>query len=187
MRFFYFNMKPISLNYKNPDKISQEQCIFKIWAGTHYFVWKTNGIRPLMNRVADQITKEMLVPKKDSIFSKLVTHCLVRKITELSIEVIKNYPTDQHALLMDEYNLLQASKKDKKCLNKDFVNHKSYPRWITQESMNNFKIYYTQGKNVGSSIKDKNLRKFLNGIVYKEMTGDEFVERIFTYVKTRYK
>lgn len=181
-------MKPVTLNYKNPDKISKDQTLFKIWAGTHYYIWKSNNVRPLMENVKEQLTKEIEVPKMDSIFYKLVEHCRARKIYELSIEIIKNYPVDQLALLMDEYNMLQVAKKDKKCLNREFVNHKTYQRWVTQETINNFKIYYTKGKNVGSSVKDKNLLKFLNGIVAKEgMTHEEWVEKIYNYVRTRYK
>lgn len=180
-------MKELIINYRNPDAITKSPCIFKIWAGNHYYIWKTVNIRPLMDHMKDQLSKEIEVPKKESQFYKLVTYCQARKINELSIEVIGNYPDKQLELLMDEYNLLQASKRDKKCLNRIFINHDKYPRWISQDTINNFKAYYTTGKNVGSSVKDKNLRKFLNGIVSREMTHEEFVEKIYTYVKTRYK
>lgn len=172
----------MKINYRNPELITSEPCLFKIWAGNHYYIWKCNSIRPLMASVQKQITKEVEVPKRDSIFYKLVEHCRAKRIAELSIEVIKNYPANILTLLIDEYDNLQAAKKDKKCLNRVFVNHQKYQKWISQEVINNFKIYYTKGKVVGSSTKDKNLRKFLSTKV-----DAETLEKIFIYIKERYK
>ena len=117
--------------------------------------------------VETQIAKEIEVPKLDSIFSKLVEFCRDKKVKEISIEILKNYPGNELKLLQDEYDLLQAAKKDKKCLNKEFVNHKSYPRWISQEVINNFKIYYTKGKRVGPACSRKNIRIHQNSIQIK--------------------
>lgn len=179
----------MKLNYRNPELLlSKTPCIFKMWAGNSYYIWKTQNAKALIQTVVEtQIAKEIEVPKLDSIFSKLVEFCRDKKVKEISIEILKNYPGNELKLLQDEYDLLQAAKKDKKCLNKEFVNHKSYPRWISQEVINNFKIYYTKGKNVGSSVKDKNLRKFLNTLVKKNELDPPAVEKIYEYIKTRYK
>ena len=182
-------MQTLKLNYRNIDLVqSKTPCLFKIWAGDRYFIWKSVNVKTLMaDVVAKQISKEVEVPKLDSIFLKLVEHCRAKKIQEVTIEILKNYQENELKLLQDEYDLLRASKDDKKCLNKLFVNHESYPRWISQEVINNFKIYYTKGRNVGSSTKDKNLRSFLNKLVKKEQIQKDSIEKIFTYIKERYK
>lgn len=182
-------MAKLKLNYRNIDLVlSKTPCLFKIWCGDRYFIWKSVNVKPLMTDVVEkQISKEVEVPKLDSIFSKLVEHCRAKKIQEVTIEVLKNYPSNELKLLQDEYDLLRVSKDDKKCLNKEFVNHKLYPRWISQEVQNNFKLYYTKGRNVGTSTKDKNLRGFLNKLAKKEQIQSESIEKIFEYIKLRYK
>lgn len=175
--------KEIKLNFRNIELVqAKTPCLFKIWAGNKYYIWKSNSVRPLMESVTEkQLSKEVEVPKLDSIFKKLVDHLRTAKLSEVTVEVIKNY-NDPYLLLKDEYDMLQAAKKDKKCLNLEFVNHKLYPKWISQEAINNFKIYYTKGKKVGSSDKDKRLLKFLNYRCEKELS-----EAIYQYVKKNYK
>ena len=180
-------MKPIIISYRNPEiitpanRVKPKAVLFKMWVGSKYFIYKSMDVKALMKNLQLQLAKEIEVPKLDSIFRKLTDHCRSSKTFEISIEAIKGY-SEVFNLLCDEYDQLQAAKKDKKCLNTTFVNHQHYPRWVSQEDINNFKIYYTKGKNVGSSAKDKRLTKFLNTWCEKELA-----EKIYIYVKKNYK
>lgn len=174
-------MKELKLTYHNPEKITGEPALFKIWVGKKYYIWKLLNLNTLKKVTAPQIAKEMGLPKSTSIFYKLVMHAISIRAVEISVEIIGTY-NDNFELLKDEYELLKAAKKDKYCLNQNFINHDKYPSWISQEAINQFKTYYTKGKNVGSSAKDKRLLRFLNTHCEKELTGI-----IYKYVKDKYK
>lgn len=165
----------------NKDYKHGNPTLFKIWCGKKYYIWKSNSVKALMQKVVEsQIQKEIQVPKATSIFYKLSQHCKAKKVDVIVVEVLM--VASPYNILVAEYDMLQASKKDENCLNMTFSNHDTYPRWIPQDDINAFKTYYTKGKKVGSSDKDKRLRKFLSTKVEKDL-----LDKIVAYVKKNYK
>ncbi len=180
----------MNFTYLNHEKKTDFPCIFKIWVGKKYYIFKTIKITPLLANLMKQIDREVQVFREDSALLNLIKEVVSTGAGIVNIEIVKNYPdTDnQHRfkLLVDEYQALQAAKKDKNCLNDKFINHDRYPKWIDQQTINEFKDFYSKGKK-GSSVKDSNLRKYLRKIGQKPMLLDDFVDHVSAYVKERYK
>lgn len=179
----------MQLHFKNPELKTTEPCIFKMYVGNKYYIWKTLNIGPMVANLVQQIDREVKQFKETSAISKVVQEIIDTKVGVLDIEIVKSYSNDTRLqLLIDERNLLLSAKKDKNCLNLTFSNHDIYPKWMDQQTINEFKEYYTTGKNKGSSVKDKNLRTFLKRIAAKNYKSqDDFVEEVFNYIKSRYK
>lgn len=170
----------VLVNPEALEKVYMKPLLIKMMVGDRYLFWKVLKISTAI-KITGQIEKELRLPDKKSFFYNLTNWIRKSKIYEIRIEVISGYD-NKAQLLIDEYNLISENKSDKKLLSNE-PNIKFYPRWIPQDDINVFKKYYTTGKNTGSSNKDKNLRRFLNTM---ELAPDQ-VDKIYNYMKTRYK
>lgn len=175
-------MEPIKILLKNPDLLQKHLSDFllvKIEVGEKYQIWKVQKIKTVTSALPSQLDREVKIPDNKSIFYNMVKYIRRKKITELRVEILKGYQ-DRYQLLVDEYELLMNG--DKNLLNeKNNIDH--YPKWIPQDDINRFKVYYTKGKNTGSSAKDKNLNRFLSTLKIDQETK----HKIYNYLKTRYK
>lgn len=162
------------------ERVYSKPLLIKMMVGDRYLFWKVLKISSAL-KITSQIEKELRIPDKKSFFYNMTTWIRKSKIHEIRIEVIGGYD-NKAQLLIDEYNLITENKSDKKLLSKE-PNIKFYPKWVPQDDINVFKKYYTTGKNTGSSNKDKNLRRFLNTLEL----DTETVDKIYNYMKTRYK
>lgn len=176
----------MEIQYLNPESKTNKPCIFKLYAKKKYVIVKTMEISPLIANLKEQLAREVRTFKEGSIFSKLVKEIVRTGHTVLGAEIVST-PETRLDLLIEEYNMLKEAKEDKNCLNVSFSNHDYYPRWIDQTTINEFKEYYTKGNRVGSSVKDKKLRRFIRNISQKDMYLDDFVDKVCSYVKENYK
>lgn len=172
--------------HKTPDKLTEQKCLFKLSIGSKYLIFKTLDLKPFLARLSMQLSREIAVLDEKSVFVNLVKEIVRTKCGVLEVEILGNYK-ESLDLLIDEYGALKEASKDKNCLNTSFANYNHYPKWVDQTSINNFKEYYTKGKNTGTSVKDKKFRRFIRDISQKDMYLDDFVNKVCAYVKKNYK
>lgn len=171
---------------QNPNSSEHKKCLIKLFVFDKYLIFKTLDLKPFLVRLGAQLSREIAVLDEKSVFVNLVKEIVRTKCGVLEVEILGNYK-ESLDLLIDEYDALKEASKDKNCLNTSFANYNHYPKWVDQTSINNFKEYYTKGKNTGTSVKDKKFRRFMRDISQKDMYLDDFVNKVCAYVKKHYK
>lgn len=154
-------------------------CVFKLIFGTRYFIYKGLKISKTVENLSAQIHKELNNPKENSILFKVIAYLHKSRTTLMRVEVIEESDAIVD-LLMTEYNVLQAAKKDVNCLNTRFYNNEYFPNWIPQSAVNEFQKRLQGTKPTDT---DKNLKRFLSRLI----EGDDAIEKIIEYVKKNYK
>jgi uncharacterized protein YueI len=158
------------------------QGVFKLrfgLSGEKYFIFKGLKIANTVENLSTQIHRERLTPKEDSILFKVIAYIRRAKVTSMKVEVISENDNPV-GLLINEYEALQAAKKDVNCLNTRFVNNEYFPNWLPQDAVNEFNKRLVGTKPTDS---DKKLKRFLKNLI----EGDEAIEKIIDYIKKHYK
>lgn len=154
-------------------------CVFKLWFGGKYFIFKGLKLHSTAESLSIQIHRELVKPKEDSIMFKVIAYIRRARVVTMTVEVI--HETDAIAeLLMVEYEQLQKAKKDLNCLNTRFVNNEYYPKWIPQAAINDFT---KQLHGIRMPDKHKNLRRFLS----KYTDNPDNLEKIFDYIVDKFR
>jgi hypothetical protein len=161
------------------DDPGSKTCVFKLWFGKKYFIYKALNLHQLLESFSAQIHREKESHKENSILYNVAKYVKKNRVTMMQVEVLK--VTDEHVdLLMTEYEALQDAKDDENCLNMTKVNNEHFPRWVSQAAINEFHKLL-QGEKMPD--KQKNLRRHLKANV----DDPETMEKIFKYVTTHFK
>lgn len=169
---------PFPYQIEEDDK-RKETCVFKLFFGTKYFIFKGLRISKTVENLSYQIHKELNNPKEDSILFKVVAYVRKSRTTMMRVELIKESDAIVD-LLWAEYKALQAAKNDVNCLNTRFINNEYFPNWIPQSAVNEFNRRLLGAKPTDT---DKNLKRFLS----RHIEGKEVIEKVIQYVKEHYK
>lgn len=165
--------------YTFKDEYDSTTCVFKLWFGTRYFIFKGLKLKNTVENLSTQIHRERRRPKEDSILIKVIAYITKARMTSMVVERI--FESDAIAqVLMVEYEELQKAKKDPNCLNARFTNTEYYPKWVPQVAINEFT---KQLQGPAMSHKEKNLKKVLSKCIKKQ--GD--VQKIMKYIGERFK
>lgn len=116
-------------------------CVYKVWFGKKYFVWKGKSLMQSAIILADSIERYIRLKKKDpsSWLCKLCDHIKKEKITTAHIEVMDTEfiqegtksTLDVYRMLQLEQALLNEAGNSKKCLNN---NEQAYiPAWMEEK------------------------------------------------------
>jgi hypothetical protein len=168
---------PFPYTFKEPYQ--SVTCVFKLWFGSKYFIFKGMKLHSTAENLSIQIHRELNRPKEDSIMFKVIAYIKRARITTMTVELI--HETDAIGeLLMVEYEQLQKAKKDLNCLNTRFTNNEYYPKWIPQVAINEF-TKQLQGNRMPD--KHRNLRRFLSK--YTKKSDD--LEKIFEYIVKNFR
>lgn len=162
----------------NPDVESRNPTgIFKLkfgLSGEKYFIYKGMKLATTVENLSKQIIREWNHPKDDSILLKVIEYLRRSRVTEMSVEVIKE--SDDHVdILLEEYQALQAAKDDTNCLNTRFVNNEYFPQWISQTAINEF---HKRLQGVKEPAHYKNLHRFLS----RNIEDPDLAQKVYEYV-----
>lgn len=165
---------PFPYTFKEQYETTSVTCVFKLWFGSKYFIFKGMRMDKTVETLSVQIHREMNNQKDDSILFKAVAYIKRARIVTMTVEII--YETDAILdLLTMEYEELQEAKKDPNCLNTRFTNNEYYPKWIPQHIINEFA---KQLQGVRMPDKHKNLRKYLTKYIKKDSDLDQIMKYI---------
>lgn len=169
---------PFPFTYKGtPESVT---CVFKLWFGTRYFIFKGLKLYAAAENLSTQIHRERLKPKEDSILFKVIAYINRARVTNMTVESIHE-TDDPVEILKVEYEQLQKAKKDPNCLNTRFVNNDYYPKWIPQTAINEFNKQL-QGHVTGKGEKVRKLKKFLS----KYTKNNDDLQKIIEYIELRF-
>ena len=168
---------PFPYEFNNPEQ-SNCMAVFRLNIGTKYFIYKGLKVKKTVEGMSAQIHRERNNLKENSILFKVVTYIRQKRVTQMTVDVIKetDHPVD---LLIAEYEALQAAKTDSNCLNITFFNNEYYPGWIPQKAVVEYNKWL-QGEEMPNT--HKNLKDFLIKHVDKNVA-----DKIFKYVTERFK
>jgi hypothetical protein len=169
---------PFPYTYK--EVYASVTCVFKLWFGGKYFIFKCMKLHAASENLSAQIHRELSNPKEDSIIFKVVAYVKRARVTTMAVEVIHE-TDDPVELLKVEYEQLQKAKDDPNCLNTRFVNNDYYPKWIPQTAINEFNKQL-QGHVTGKGEKIRKLRRFLS----KYTKSPEDLQKIMAYIEERF-
>lgn len=168
---------PFPYTYK--EEYETGTCVFKLWFGSRYFIFKGLNFKTTVENLSKQIHRERTRPKDDSILTSVIAYINKARVTSMVVE--KVCEADAIAvLLMEEYEALQEAKNDPNCLNTRFTNTDYYPHWVPQVAINEF-TKQLQGPVM--SHKEKNLKRFLS----KYIKNQEHLQEIMGYIGERFK
>ncbi len=164
------------------DKIPGDAGVFKMFFGKKYFIYKGKSLHLTVSNFAKQIDRELRLPKEDSILAKAIAYLKRYPVTSAAVEVLMT-SDDPLAVLMAEFEALQAAKEDPECLNVTFDNTAYFPQWIPQKDVINFKKKL-EGKILRRTVpKDVHLRNYLEKMNLSKARVNQIVE----YVLKRYR
>jgi hypothetical protein len=169
--------------YTIKDDPGSVTCVFKLWFGKKYYIYKALKLHQLLENLSAQIHRERQNVKENSILFEVIKYINKSRVTMMEVEVLK--ATDEYVdLLMTEYEALQEAKDDDNCLNLKFVNHEHFPNWMPQVAINEF-TKRLQGEKMPD--KHRNLRRFLNANLPDTKDKADVVEKFFKYVTKHFK
>ena len=169
---------PFPYTFKEP--YGSVTCVFKLWFGSKYFIFKGMKLHASAENLSIQIHRELNKPKEDSILFKVVAYVKRARVTTMTVELIHD-TDDPVELLKVEYEQLQDAKDDPNCLNTRFVNNDYYPRWIPQTAINEFNKQL-QGHVTGKGEKIRKLKRFLS----KYTNNPDDLQKIIEYIELKF-
>jgi len=115
-------------------------CVYKIWFGKKYLIWKGKSLMQSAIIMADSIERYIRLKKNEpeSWLCKICDHIKKEKITSARIEVVDNdfikegtkTQLDVYRMLKLEQALLDESERSRTCLNN---NEQAYvPSWMSE-------------------------------------------------------
>jgi len=117
----------IMIEFKIIGETSSNPCVFRIEAGTKYFIWKSPDIFKTLKSLSKDLDVKIKNCKPDDLFYKLVTHICQYRTFKLSAKVL--FETENHAELVKfEMDILAKAEKDPHCVNVSFLPYQ--PKWI---------------------------------------------------------
>lgn len=168
---------PFPYAFKDPyDSVT---CVFKLWFGGKYFIFKGLKLHSAAENLSIQIHRELNKPKEDSILFKVIAYIKRARVVTMTVEIVHE-TDDPVELLKVEYEQLQKAKKDPNCLNTRFTNNDYYPKWIPQTAIHEFN---KQLQGTRMPDKQRNLRRFLSK--YTKDSSD--LEKIFEYIVKNFR
>lgn len=107
-----------------------ETCVFKIWFGQRYFIWKCKALHQAVNNISVEIDRRLRLGLKDGdIYEKIVKYIRKARVAQFEVEVVfkSDNPVD---VLKYEHKALKSAQKDELCLNTIFI--PGLPKWVPE-------------------------------------------------------
>lgn len=136
------------------EAYQSNSCIFKMWFGQNYFLWKSKALHQSVNQFAVEIDRRLRLGCKpdDTVYPKIVTYIRRARVSLFEVEVV--YESDNPAeILIQEHKLLLAAKKDEKCLNISFTPY--IPKWIPESAEKEYTDWKTSLQRKKKEVKTK--------------------------------
>lgn len=126
-------LAPFRLRFRT--EAIEKMCVFRIWAGEKYFIWKGKSFPDAAYYISETIDRTLRKPecKGSEIVSLLVKEIEDNRHLFVEVEAV-HYASSPFDLLFTEYSMLQDAKGDPNCLNKQFLPH--LPKWIPEVDIN---------------------------------------------------
>lgn len=130
---FCFTMGRVKMKYPLRRKdgeptYGQEACIYKVYAGDKFMIWKGRSFSQSISQAAETIERGLRIPiKPDNAFAGIVDLVVAHRLPFLEVEPI-SYPKSAFDLLREEQEMLWAAKSDPNCVNISFETY--VPAWI---------------------------------------------------------
>lgn len=136
---------PFRYQFRKPHPSTS--CIFKMWFGKKYLIWKGKALHQSVNTVSVDLDRRLrLGCDEESVYKHAVAYIRKARIALFEVEVV--FASDEPVeLLRREYELLKEGSQDPDCLNTSF--DPLLPKWITAdhiEKYDNWKKLLTQKK-----------------------------------------
>lgn len=133
---------PFRYSFDAPYKSTT--CVFKLWFGTRYFIWKTKSLHAGINKIAIELDRKLRLGfEPDNFYAPILRYIRSARIGLFRVEVLKE-TEDPAELLIFEFKALQAAKDDKKCLNKIF--EPQVPQWVPVEARQQLETAIAESK-----------------------------------------
>lgn len=113
------------------DQVPQDFCVFRINAGSKYFIWKTKLLDSSITSMSKDLSSKIKPGnlKDNDLFFNLVNYIKRYRIFALTINVLLE-TKDVNELLSFEENSLKDSELDPNCLNNSLIPYR--PKWINE-------------------------------------------------------
>lgn len=113
-----------------------ETCVFKIWFGQRYFIWKCKALHQAVNNISVEIDRRLRLGIKDGdIYEKIVKYIRKARVSQFEVEMLLK-SDDPVEILQYEHKVLKAAQKDEMCLNTLFV--PGSPKWVPETAINEY-------------------------------------------------
>lgn len=172
-----------TIPYLLPEEIkTAKKCVFKLSFGESkekYFIFKCLTVEPLVKSFAAQIYREIVRPKKDSMFEKVVAYYRKHRPSIMHVELISKPNLGGVEVLLAERKALKEAENDPNCLNTLFDNSIKESRWISHTDMTTFRETLK-----GKTPEDK-LKKLENYLT-KYAKSKAAKTKILSYIKRNF-
>lgn len=158
-----------AFRYTFKDKYASAACVYKMYFGKKYFIWKGKALKQSVDNCAKEIDRSLRLGCKDNdIFEWVVEWIKKARVQMMEVEVVlaDNNPLE---LLKTEYTLLQAGEGDLLCLNLSFEPY--LPSWISQADQAAFQKWTQAQKRSASRKKRSTAKKAPKGRDVKKLSS----------------
>ena len=111
-------------------------CVFKVWFGKKFFIWKAKALHQSVNNMSIEIDRRLRLGTKDGdIYEKIVKYIRKARVSQFDVEMLlaNDNPVE---LLEYEYKELKKAEKNEDCLNISFA--PVCPKWIPETACTEF-------------------------------------------------
>lgn len=135
-------MKSSPFRYQAPSNEPSAPCVFKLWFGKKFLIWKAKALMQSLDQVAAEVDRGIrLGPREGNAFAKAAEYARKGRITIFTVEIMLSSDKPV-ALLRSEYLLLKKHFNSDDCLN--VMPEPHIPKWIPQEDVLSFNKWKQQ-------------------------------------------
>lgn len=118
------------------ESYPSETCVFKIWFGQRYFIWKAKALHQSVNNISQEIDRRLrLGLKEGDIYEKIVKYIRKARVSQFEVEMV--FSSDNPVeILKYEHKVLKEAMKDDMCLNTLFV--PGAPKWVPETAVEEY-------------------------------------------------